>query len=245
MNLQPIGRILLRLRKICLHEMGDVARRRHGNQICAAERDQNQGGCRYQHGLPRAVRSGENGIREKRAVRRNHKREAVNPRDGRDLQQREAADGGIAGEIPGEADDGEMRAREFEGDPEKRGEHAGKRITFSRCERDANRKHRADDSARDADEAHDSSRGPRVHIAVLLHHDGDPGQADGIEDHAVKKPVEKRFGRTRARRRPGRACPRQSRRATTGCNWEMTARERRHSPRRGALAYASGKSFSA
>src|SRR6202023_3888375 len=98
--------------------------------------------------------------------------------------------GGVAGEIPWEADEGKMCARKFKRDPKERSQHAPKSDSFfSRDERDTHRERGPDDSARDSEKAKDSCGEPRIDVAVLTHHCGDPREAEGIKNKSVKKPL--------------------------------------------------------
>src|SRR5579862_8397247 len=136
--------------------------------------------------------------------------ETPNASEGGDLKEGEVAAGGVAGEVPGEADDGEMGAGVFEGDPEEgredeSGGTRGKGGDDASCtgaggascgtgkESDAARKNHEDDSAGNADEGEDSGGVEWIHVAVLAHDYVDPGEAGRVEKEAVEEAVERRF----------------------------------------------------
>ncbi len=125
--------------------------------------------------------------------------ETPNAGDGRQLQKREAVARGVAGEIPWEADVRKMCARKFKRDPKERSQDARESDAFSsRDASDAHRERGPDDSARDSEKAKDSCGKPRIDVAVLTHHCGDPRQADGIKNKSVKETIERSFARRRA-----------------------------------------------
>src|ERR1700733_1893556 len=137
--------------------------------------------------------------------------ETPNAGEGGDLKEGEVAAGGVAGEVPGEADDGEMGAGVFEGDPEEgredeSGGTRGKAGDDASCtgaggascgtpgkESDAARKNHEDDAAGDADESENTRRVEGISVAVLAHDDVDPGEAGRVKEKAVEEAVERGF----------------------------------------------------
>src|ERR1700693_4390624 len=113
MDLKPVGGVTLRLRKIRLHQMRREARSFLGDEITAAQRDEDERSRGDDNCSPPAPRIRQNGESEERTVRCDQKRKAVDSRCRGDLEQRETFNGGVSREVPGKTDVGQMRAHEL------------------------------------------------------------------------------------------------------------------------------------
>ena len=92
-----------------------------------------------------------------------------------------------------------MRAREFKRDPEERRQQTRIRDAFSSCDEDhAHGERGPDDSSGDSEKTKDPGGEPRIDIAILAHHRGNPGKADGIEHESMEKTVKRSFASGRA-----------------------------------------------
>src|SRR4029077_17250756 len=123
-DLHPVRGIVLRLGEIGLHEMSPVMRGCLRKQARALPGKKEQDGCNGKNGDEGTPGALEEAPDKQGAEGGGKKRESIDAGPSRELQQGEIARNGIAEEVPREADDGEMRAKEFKRHPEKRREKA-------------------------------------------------------------------------------------------------------------------------
>jgi len=134
MELQPVRRLFLRWLKIGLNQVRVMRGNGVGDEIASDESDEAERGGDDEESFPEALAPDDDCVGKKRTVGGDEKAEAPDSGDRRQLDERDIPAGGVAGQIPREADVGQVRAREFERDPQERRENERQRAAFFRSE---------------------------------------------------------------------------------------------------------------